>query len=142
MRKVLKSGQFRLSQNTCFEAVIDYCSQIKRTGQNGTWITSGMRAAYIELYKRGYARSYEVWESDELVGGLYGVDLGYVFCGESMFSTVSNASKFAFIKLAEELESKDYRLIDCQMHTNHLESMGAEEIPRAAFIDFLKAEGQ
>ena len=134
MRKVLKSGQFRLSVNTCFRKVIEQCSHIKRTGQKGTWITAEMREAYIGLHKEGYAKSYEVWENDQLVGGLYGIDLGHVFCGESMFSTVSNASKFAFIKLAQELEAKKYRLIDCQMHTDHLESLGAEEIPRSEFI--------
>lgn len=138
MRKVLNSGKFRLTQNTCFEMVIDHCSRIKRTGQKGTWITAGMREAYIELHNKGYAKSYEVWESDRLVGGLYGIDLGYVFCGESMFSTVGNASKFAFIKLAQELETKKYTLIDCQMHTGHLESMGAEEISRKEFIVRLK----
>jgi len=137
MRKVLKSGQFRLTRNTCFEAVIEHCSQIKRTGQKGTWIIAEMKEAYIALHEKGYAKSYEVWENDRLVGGLYGIDLGHVFCGESMFSTVSNASKFAFIKLAQELEAKKYRLIDCQMHTDHLESLGAEEISRSEFIEFL-----
>ncbi len=138
MRKVLKDGQFRLTQNTCFETVIEHCSHIKRTGQKGTWITSEMRGAYIEFHKEGHAKSYEVWENDQLVGGLYGIDLGHVFCGESMFSTVSNASKFAFIMLALELEAKKYTLIDCQMYTEHLESMGAEEIPRKEFVNFLK----
>lgn len=138
MRKVLKNGQFRLTQNACFERVIDHCSHIKRTGQKGTWITDHMREAYVELHKKGHAKSYEVWENDQLVGGLYGIDLGHVFCGESMFSTVSNASKFALIKLAQELEAKKYMLIDCQMHTEHLESMGAEEIPRKEFIALLK----
>lgn len=138
MRKVLKNGQFRLTRNTCFEAVIDHCSRIKRIGQKGTWITAEMREAYIELHKKGHAKSFEVWENDELVGGLYGIDLGHIFCGESMFSTVSNASKFAFIKLAQELEAKKYTLIDCQMHSEHLESMGAEEIRRKAFIALLK----
>lgn len=138
MRRVLKSGQFKLTRNTCFEAVIEHCSRIKRTGQKGTWITAKMREAYCELHKKGYAKSYEVWENDQLVGGLYGIDLGHIFCGESMFSTVSNASKFAFIKMVQELEAKKYILIDCQMYTEHLESMGAEEIPRKSFITLLK----
>ncbi len=138
MKKVLKSDRFRLTRNTCFEKVIEYCSQIKRTGQKGTWITARMIEAYIELHKKGHAKSYEVWENDQLVGGLYGIDLGHVFCGESMFSTVSNASKFAFIKLAQELEANKYTLIDCQMYTAHLESMGAEEMPRKEFVNFLK----
>lgn len=138
MRKVLRSGQFRLSLNTCFKNVIEQCSHIKRTGQKGTWITNEMKEAYIALHKKGHAKSYEVWENDQLVGGLYGIDLGHVFCGESMFSTVSNASKFAFVRLAQELEAKKYTLIDCQMHTDHLESMGAAEIPKSKFIAFLK----
>ncbi|MGB6151382.1 MAG: leucyl/phenylalanyl-tRNA--protein transferase [Pricia sp.] len=138
MRKVLKSGQFRLTVNTCFETVIEHCSHIKRKGQRGTWITGEMKKAYLELHKRRHAKSYEVWENDQLVGGLYGIDLGHAFCGESMFSMVSNASKFAFIRLAQALEAKKYTMIDCQMHTDHLESMGASEIPRNRFIDLLK----
>lgn len=137
MRKVLRSGQFRLTVNTCFGKVIERCSDIKRTGQQGTWITAEMCKAYIALHYEGYAKSYEVWENDQLVGGLYGFDLGHIFCGESMFSTVSNASKFAFIRLAQELEAKKYIVIDCQMHTDHLESMGAKEIPRYKFTDLL-----
>ena len=136
MKKVLKSKQFKLTKNTCFEAVINKCATVKREGQEGTWITDTMKEAYLKLYKIGIAKSYEVWENNVLVGGLYGIDLGHVFCGESMFSTVSNASKFAFIKLAEEL--RNYTLIDCQIHTDHLESMGAKEIPREEFVDYLK----
>jgi len=137
MRKVIKKGRFRLTKNSCFERVIEKCSYIVRKEQRGTWITQNMRRAYIELHKKGIAKSYEVWENDTLVGGLYGIDLGHVFCGESMFSTVSNASKFAFIALALELKQKNYILIDCQLHTAHLESLGAEEIPRADFIKLL-----
>jgi len=137
MRKVLKSGKFRLTRNTCFEAVIERCSRIKGTGQHSTWITSEMEDAYIELHRKGRAKSYEVWEDDQLVGGLYGIDLGHVFCGESMFSEVSNASKFAFIKLAQELASQNYALIDCQVYTRHLASLGAEEISRKEFVALL-----
>jgi leucyl/phenylalanyl-tRNA--protein transferase len=140
MRKVLRENRFRLTKDTCFEAVIEQCSDIKRPGQEGTWITSAMQAAYIEFHNQGYARSYEVWEEDRLVGGLYGIDLGHVFCGESMFSKVSNASKFAFIKLTQELEAEHYSLIDCQVYSEHLESMGAEEMPRKEFLQFLNAE--
>jgi leucyl/phenylalanyl-tRNA--protein transferase len=136
MRKVLKSDQFRLTKNTCFEAVLEACSTIKRIGQQGTWITSEMKKAYLSLYEKGYAKSYEVWEADKLVGGLYGVDMGHVFCGESMFSTASNASKFAFIKLAQEFQKKG-KLIDCQLYTKHLESLGAEEISRKEFVEIL-----
>lgn len=137
MKKVLSSGQFTLTINTCFEEVLRQCANVKRIGQEGTWITEDMKKAYLELYETGLAKSYEVWQEGVLVGGLYGVDLGHVFCGESMFSTVSNASKYAFIRLAQELESKNYRVIDCQLHTKHLESLGAEEIPRNEFIKLL-----
>ncbi|MEP2280233.1 leucyl/phenylalanyl-tRNA--protein transferase [Maribacter sp.] len=137
MRKVIRNNQFRLTKNTCFRKVLEYCSSVPREGQEGTWITQDMKNAYIELHERGIAKSYEVWEDDTLVGGLYGVDLGNVFCGESMFSLTSNASKFAFIKLAEELQAKEYKVIDCQLHTDHLESMGAHEISRKEFMKFL-----
>lgn len=137
MQKVLNSGRFRLTKNTCFDTVIGACSTIKRVGQEGTWITDEMKKAYLRLYEKGYAKSYEVWEADTLVGGLYGVDLGHIFCGESMFCTVSNASKFAFIKLAQQFQNKG-ALIDCQLYTKHLESLGAKEIPRADFMKFLQ----
>lgn len=139
MRKVMGSNRFRLTKNTCFEKVLNQCATVKRIGQDGTWITNDMKTAYIELHKRGLAKSYEVWENEKLVGGLYGIDLGHVFCGESMFSTASNASKFAFILLAQELEEKEYRLIDCQLYTKHLESLGAKEIPRDIFVEMLEA---
>ena len=139
MRKVLKGSQFKLTKNTCFEEVLTQCASVKRIGQQGTWITNDMRKSYLQLHKKGLAKSYEVWENDALVGGLYGIDLGHVFCGESMFSISSNASKFAFIHLAQELKAKEYRLIDCQMYTEHLESLGAEEIKRSRFIELLKS---
>ncbi|MEC3964830.1 leucyl/phenylalanyl-tRNA--protein transferase [Flagellimonas halotolerans] len=138
MRKIIRDGAFALTQNTCFEQVIDHCAKIERKGQDGTWITPEMKTAYMNLYKKGHAKSFEVWEGDELVGGLYGVDLGHVFCGESMFSFKPNASKFAFIKMAKELDEKGYELIDCQVHTDHLESLGAELIPRKEFVEILK----
>jgi len=138
MRKVVDTHPFRLTKNTCFEAVLHACATVPRNGQKGTWITNDMKKAYVRLHQRGVAQSYEVWEGSRLVGGLYGVDLGHVFCGESMFSTSNNASKFAFIKLAKELEEKNYTLIDCQVYNEHLASMGAEEIPRAEFIRILK----
>lgn len=140
MEKIIKRDQFRLTKNTCFELVLEQCSAIPRAGQEGTWITEKMKKAYIKLHQKGYAKSYEVWENDALVGGLYGIDLGHVFCGESMFSSVSNASKFAFIKLAQECQEKAV-FIDCQLHTPHLESLGAEEIRRADFIKLLHAQG-
>ncbi|WP_299800464.1 leucyl/phenylalanyl-tRNA--protein transferase [uncultured Maribacter sp.] len=138
MKKVIRNNQFRLTKNTCFKEVLEYCSSVPREGQDGTWITDEMKNAYIALHERGIAKSYEVWEGDTLVGGLYGIDLGHIFCGESMFSLTSNASKFAFIKLAQELQEKEYSIIDCQLHTDHLESMGAQEISRKDFIKILK----
>lgn len=138
MRKVLREGQFTLTKNSCFEQVLDSCAQMERKGQEGTWITPKMRSAYMKLYQKGYAKSFEVWENKKLVGGLYGVDLGHVFCGESMFSHTPNASKYAFIKLAQECQDKNYQLIDCQVHTDHLESLGAKSVPRSEFIKYLK----
>lgn len=138
MKQVLKSGRFTLTKNTCFEEVLNQCAKVKRRGQNGTWITDDMKKAYLKLHQKGFAKSYEVKQNDKLVGGLYGVDLGHIFCGESMFSLVSNASKFAFVKLAQELEEKQYLLIDCQLYTTHLASLGAEEIPRSEFMKILK----
>jgi leucyl/phenylalanyl-tRNA--protein transferase len=138
MKKVIRDHKFKLTKNTCFNTVLEQCSSVPREGQEGTWITKEMKNAYIEFHERGIAVSYEVWEGDSLVGGLYGVDLGHIFCGESMFSLTSNASKFAFIKLAEELEAKKYKIIDCQLYTDHLASMGAQEISREEFKKFLK----
>ena len=137
MRSLLNGNRFRLTRNEDFETVISLCAAAKRKNQEGTWITEQMREAYLALHHLGKAVSYEVWENDTLVGGLYGVDLGNVFCGESMFSHVSNASKFAFIGMVQELARKKYVMIDCQMHTPHLESLGAEKIGRAEFIELL-----
>jgi leucyl/phenylalanyl-tRNA--protein transferase len=134
MRKVLRAGSFRLSMDECFAGVINACAVAYREGQDGTWITADMIAAYIELHRLGHAHSVEVWQGDELVGGLYGVQTGELFCGESMFSRVSNASKAALIHLGQ---TNLYRVIDCQMHTTHLECMGAEVISREAYLDML-----
>jgi leucyl/phenylalanyl-tRNA--protein transferase len=138
MQQLIKSGRYRITWNAQFEEVVNACAVIQRKGQEGTWITPEMKGAYLKLHQMGIAKSMEVWENDELVGGLYGIDLGKVFCGESMFSKRSNASKFAFINLALELEQKEYKLIDCQVYTDHLASLGAEEIPRKQFIKILK----
>tara|TARA_R110002051_G_scaffold234092_2_gene295714 strand:- start:2646 stop:3263 length:618 start_codon:yes stop_codon:yes gene_type:complete len=140
MRKVMRSNQFTLTKNNCFATVIEHCSKVERNNQEGTWITTHIKSAYLKLHEMGMAQSYEVWENNTLVGGLYGIDLGHVFCGESMFSLVANASKFAFINLAQELHTKSYQLIDCQIYTSHLQSLGAEEIPRQAFIDILQGK--
>lgn len=142
MRKVIASEQFELRKNTSFSEVIAQCAHIERKGQEGTWITHEMQVAYERLHQQGYAKSYEVFENNVLVGGLYGVDLGHVFCGESMFSLRSNASKFAFISLAEDLRSKDYVCVDCQLHTQHLASLGAVEVPRKRFMELLKGKDQ
>lgn len=135
MQQLLGSDKFRVTTDTCFEEVITACSSIPRKGQDGTWITEDMKAAYIELHKEDFAHSVEVWEQNNLVGGLYGVKLGSVFCGESMFSLVSNASKIALIHLCQ---SGLYRLIDCQVHTAHLASLGAKLISREEYIGILQ----
>ncbi len=140
MRKLLREKRFKVTKNSAFELVMEECASITRKNQEGTWITRDMKTAYAELHGRGFAHSYEVWDGKDLVGGLYGIDLGHVFCGESMFSKTSNASKFALVKLAEELCEKNYQLIDCQLYTKHLESLGAVEIPREKFIRILKRD--
>ena len=137
MQRVLKSGRFSITINKAFEAVIAACSKAPRPGQDGTWITADMQAAYIALNKQGYAHSVEVWENGELAGGLYGVQLNNVFCGESMFSKVSNASKAALIYLCQ---TGQYNLIDCQVYTPHLESMGARMITRAKYGKLVSSE--
>ncbi|MBS1532075.1 MAG: leucyl/phenylalanyl-tRNA--protein transferase [Bacteroidetes bacterium] len=140
MGQVLRSGKFRVTCNTCFEDVIEACSAAERKGQDGTWIIKEMKEAYIRLHREGHAHSVEVWEAGKLVGGLYGVEIGKIFCGESMFSKVSNASKAALIDLCQ---SGKYKLIDCQVHTEHLESMGARMITREEYMRILQnAEGK
>lgn len=138
MKQVIRKNQFRATYNQNFSEVIANCKDSYREGQGGTWITDEMEQAYINLHNLGIAKSVEVWEGNELVGGLYGIDLGHVFCGESMFSKVSNASKFAFIQLVQKLEKEHYSLIDCQVYNAHLDSLGAEEISRATFLTYLK----
>lgn len=139
-RKTLRLEKFRITFNTAFCEVIEQCAAIKRKGQDGTWITSEMEQSYLKLHNAGYAKSVEVWIEDTLVGGLYGIDLPKqkVFCGESMFSKKSDASKVAFYYLAEYLKRQDYKLIDCQMYTDHLASLGAEELPRTEFLKLLR----
>jgi len=134
MRQVLRSEKFTISMNKCFAGVIEACSTIPRKDQQGTWINSDMKAAYNRLHFEGYAHSVEVWMGEELVGGFYGVQVNNVFCGESMFSKVSNASKIALIWLCQ---SGLYQLIDCQLYTEHLESMGARMISREEYTEWL-----
>jgi len=140
MRNILNRGVFKVTFNQNFKEVISNCSSIKRDGQRGTWITDGMIEAYSKLNEMGIAKSVEVWQEDILVGGLYGIDLGHIFCGESMFSKVSNASKVAFVSLVKKLKEENYKLLDCQVHNDHLESLGAREIPREDFITILKSK--
>ncbi|MBA5792989.1 leucyl/phenylalanyl-tRNA--protein transferase [Flavobacterium sp. xlx-214] len=139
-RNILNRSIFKVTYNEAFHEVIKNCQEIKRSGQLGTWITDDMLEAYTKLHELGYAKSVEVWQDDELVGGLYGIDLGHIFCGESMFSKVSNASKIAFIHLAEKLKTKNYQLIDCQVYNDYLAQLGCEEIPRDLFMQILKKE--
>ena len=138
MRNILNRKIFTVTFNQNFRDVISNCQNIERDGQNGTWITNEMIEAYCKLHEQGIATSVEVWQDDELVGGLYGIDLGHVFCGESMFSKVSNASKVAFITLVTYLKASNYRLLDCQVYNPHLESLGCREIEREAFIKIVK----
>lgn len=138
MRNIINRGIFKVTFNTAFREVITNCRNIKRDGQPGTWITPEMIEAYCRLNELGKAKSVEVWRDNELVGGLYGIDLGHIFCGESMFSKASNASKVAFIALVKQLEMAGYRLLDCQVYNDHLASLGAREIYRQDFLKFLK----
>lgn len=135
MKQVMRNKKLIVTYNTAFENVIKACADAKREGQDGTWITLEMQEAYTKLYQLGHAHSIEVWNNNELVGGLYGVMVNQVFCGESMFSKISNASKYALIWLCENANIK---LIDCQIHSNHLEKLGAELISRDEFLGFLE----
>jgi leucyl/phenylalanyl-tRNA--protein transferase len=137
MRGILRSNKFHVTTNQCFDKVIAACSTVSRDGQDGTWITEDMKAAYLQLHQLGHAHSIEVWQQDNLAGGLYGVQVGNVFCGESMFSKVSNASKAALVYLCK---SGLFRLIDCQVHTTHLESMGARLISRKEYMRVVGSE--
>lgn len=136
LRKTLRQNRFRATMDTAFEAVIDACAQ-PRTYTAGTWITPEMRTAYLQLHELGFAHSVETWDGNELAGGLYGVALGRVFFGESMFARRSDASKVAFVHLARQLQRWGYPLIDCQVQTEHLDSLGAVTIPRSRFVDLL-----
>tara|TARA_R110002072_G_scaffold85505_1_gene193654 strand:- start:20 stop:646 length:627 start_codon:yes stop_codon:yes gene_type:complete len=136
MRKFINKNEFTITENTAFEEVIYNCKNIERGDGFGTWITDEMEQAYINLHKNGVAKSIEVWFDNKLVGGLYGLEINNIFCGESMFSKVSNASKLAFIHLSK---NKNYKLIDCQIYNEHLASLGAKEIDRDLFLELLKS---
>ena len=135
MKKVIQKNQFHITENRAFEEVIRQCKMIRRKDELGTWITDEMEQAYIHLHTIGVAKSIEVWLDNQLVGGLYGMEMNQIFCGESMFSCVSNASKVAFIHLAT---SNKYALIDCQVYNKHLDSLGAREIDRKVFLELLE----
>ena len=138
MKSIFNQNKYQLKIDSAFENVIEICSNIPRKKQRGTWITKSMKNAYVEMHKKGYAHSFEAWKNDKLVGGLYGISLGKMFFGESMFSTMANASKFAFISMCKILDKNNFSLIDCQMHTNHLESMGCGSVSRAKFLEMLE----
>lgn len=135
MRPYFNQSRFQVTADQDFTAVIRACAGHDR--ENHTWITDDMQAAYCRLHELGYAHSVEVWEADQLVGGLYGIALGPVFFGESMFSRVSNASKFGFIALVRRLEQLGFVMIDCQQETAHLQSLGARNISRKVFTELL-----
>lgn len=135
MQKIINKNDFIITENKAFKEVIYYCKNIDRKDGFGTWITDDMEQAYINLHKKGVAKSIEVWRNGELVGGLYGLEINSIFCGESMFSKVSNTSKLAFIHLVKNM---NYQLIDCQVYNEHLASLGAIEIGRDLFLEILK----
>lgn len=139
MKQLFKKNVFKVTINQNFKEVIQNCAKIEREGQVGTWITPELQDAFQVLHKLNIAQSVEVWQEDKLVGGLYGLHLREknIFCGESMFSSVSNASKYGFIYLVEKLKKEGTKLIDCQVYTEHLASLGAEEISREEFKKFL-----
>lgn len=137
MRQVLRNHPYKITYNQAFEKVILACAEAKRKEENGTWITQEMQCAYINLHHSGFAHSIEVWENDEIVGGLYGVLINKVFCGESMFAKRSDASKIALIWLCQ---NANINLIDCQIHSEHLESLGAKMIKREEFMEYLYKE--
>lgn len=139
LRNIINRNLFEVTINKDFSSLISNCQKIERKGQDGTWISEDIIDSYTQLHQLGKAMSFEVWQNNELVGGLYGVDLGHVFCGESMFSKVPNASKVAFVKLIEYLKERNYLLLDCQVHNDHLEKLGAFEISRDLFMKILKS---
>jgi len=137
LRNILNRNIFTVTFNQAFSDVLYHCQQIYRPGQLGTWLSDEMIEAYCTLHQLGKAMSVEVWMNNELVGGLYGVDMGHVFCGESMFSYVSNASKVAFTALVNYLKENHYKVLDCQVYNDHLASLGCYEIPREEFLAIL-----
>lgn len=140
LRQTIKKGVYRITMDMAFDEVISSCAAVKRKKQQGTWLTADMMEAYKELHAHGYAHSVESWYEGSLVGGLYGVSLGRIFFGESMFAKRSDASKAAFVVLVQKLQGWDFNVIDCQMTTEHLLQFGAKEIARSEFMGLLKKE--
>lgn len=138
MRSFIRKEQFQVTMDRCFGKVINHCQKVKRDGQGGTWITSEIVSSFQKLHELGYAHSVEVWDKEELVGGLYGIALGKVFYGESMFHLAPNASKLGFIALVSKLIEHGYELIDCQQETPYMASLGGRVIPKTKFLDHLK----
>jgi len=138
LQKTLRKRPYRITLDQAFPKVVECCARVPRPGQRGTWITRGMKKAYTELHRRGVAHSVEAWSGDALVGGLYGVSLGAVFFGESMFAKKPDASKVAFVTLVEHLHRSGICLIDCQVYTQHLARFGAAEWPRRSYLAALR----
>lgn len=138
MRKLMRTTSWTITFDQAFTDVMEACREVERKGQDSTWIQDDILENYTELFKMGYAHSVEVWDNDRLIGGLYGLAIGHVFYGESMFTRESNASKFAFIHLCQYLESRSFDLVDCQQETSHLNSLGAKNICGKAFLDELR----
>jgi leucyl/phenylalanyl-tRNA---protein transferase len=138
LRKTIRRGGYELRMDSAFGEVLAGCSSVPRPGQTGTWLIPDMVDAYNKLHDLGFAHSIEAWDGDELVGGLYGVSLGAAFFGESMFARAPDASKIAFVACVRQLDAWNIGLIDCQVHTDHLERFGAYEVPRMAYLDLLK----
>jgi leucyl/phenylalanyl-tRNA--protein transferase len=139
LRRTIRRGAYRVTADTAFEQVIRRCAERPRRGQSGTWITAGMAQAYLRLHRLGFAHSFEAWSGESLVGGLYGVSLGAAFFGESMFADRPDASKAALVRAVEWLSGRGVSLVDCQVRTDHLVSLGASEVPRAEFLARLRA---
>lgn len=137
MQKVLRKGEFEFRFDTAFKEVLQACATVPRAGQEGTWITPSMAVVYNDLHRLGFAHSAETWKSDQLVGGVYGLQIGNVFFGESMFSKESNASKFAFVQLVQRLRKASVAMLDCQVYTDHVQTLGARLISREEFINLL-----
>jgi len=142
MRPMLNKSQYRLSINEAFEQVVSNCKTVKRAGQDGTWISDEMKTSYIDLHKSNNAHSVEVWDGNDLIGGLYGIVIGNTFSGESMFAKVSNVSKYAFIRFVQFLQQNNCTIIDCQIETPYLKSFGAKMIDRTAYLQTLKIDDE